>query len=704
MKLEKIVVKNFRLLKDFTLNLEDELSLVLGKNNTGKTSILRVLDYFINNKSFHFDDLSNEVKTYLIDYIDNLKDIEEHFISLSLFIKYDDNDNLSNIRYLMQDLDPNNDHVILNFQYTINEANHKALIKNFIGQTDQDIKKNYLRNNFSKYFKREISSVLYNTKTETADFDSITPVNLSQTDLMKIINFKYIDAKRLVQNDKNRILSNLAFRYYEIIKKNEESQDNTNPSISKTELKALDSFKNQIDITDKALSKEYKGLFRSVIEKVKKFGGIKANEIPLNIESEIRGDSLLKDNITVMYEDSNIKLPEYYNGLGYLNLLSIIFEIESTLIEFRYPESKADRASDINILFIEEPEAHTHPQMQYVFIKNIKDAIKENSEGLSKLSLQTIMSTHSSHIVSGCDFKDIKYLQKIAVNSNFKIISKDLKDLEIAYKKENNQFKFLKQYLTIDKADLFFADKVIFIEGATERILLPAMMKKIDDASEAGKDNALLSQNISIVEIGTNSKAFEEFIAFLDIKTLIITDIDYVKASRYATSYKYATGTSNSSIKHFYELIFARKKLKGKKLINYLLENPNNALSLKYNNESNKLEPVDFAEEGNLLVAYQYKQNNGHGLSYYPRSFEDAFVHLNIEVLERKYQNFKSLSEKKFREELEKQDDFKPYEFVGIVFKGISKPSFAMDILLHCDDDWIIPPYIEEGLKWLRKD
>lgn len=33
--------------------------------------------------------------------------------------------------------------------------------------------------------------------------------------------------------------------------------------------------------------------------------------------------------------------------------------------------------ADINILFIEEPEAHTHPQLQYIFIKNIKELLRE---------------------------------------------------------------------------------------------------------------------------------------------------------------------------------------------------------------------------------------------------------------------------------------------------------------------------------------
>ena len=57
MKIKKIKIKNFRLLKDFQLDLEEDLSLVIGKNNCGKTSLLAILEKFIglgrNKKDFY---------------------------------------------------------------------------------------------------------------------------------------------------------------------------------------------------------------------------------------------------------------------------------------------------------------------------------------------------------------------------------------------------------------------------------------------------------------------------------------------------------------------------------------------------------------------------------------------------------------------------------------------------------------------------
>jgi predicted ATP-dependent endonuclease of OLD family len=48
MKISKIEIKEYRLLKDFNVDLEKVLSLVIGKNNVGKTSLMNVMDTFLN--------------------------------------------------------------------------------------------------------------------------------------------------------------------------------------------------------------------------------------------------------------------------------------------------------------------------------------------------------------------------------------------------------------------------------------------------------------------------------------------------------------------------------------------------------------------------------------------------------------------------------------------------------------------------------
>ena len=127
MKINKIKIENFRLLKSFQLDLENELSLVIGKNNCGKTSLLAVLDKFLNQSDktkFSFDDFNIDFKNEIKTFVETPSVDEEEFkqigIKLKLFIEYNEEDDLSNISRVMMDLDPNNNFIVLDFEYALN--------------------------------------------------------------------------------------------------------------------------------------------------------------------------------------------------------------------------------------------------------------------------------------------------------------------------------------------------------------------------------------------------------------------------------------------------------------------------------------------------------------------------------------------------------------------------------------------------------
>ena len=65
MILKKMKVKNFRLLKNFELDFKDGLSLVIGKNNCGKTSALIILDKMLNSSKIMWEDINLEYQKEL---------------------------------------------------------------------------------------------------------------------------------------------------------------------------------------------------------------------------------------------------------------------------------------------------------------------------------------------------------------------------------------------------------------------------------------------------------------------------------------------------------------------------------------------------------------------------------------------------------------------------------------------------------------
>lgn len=694
MKIYKIQVENFRLLKEFSIDIEEELSLVIGKNNTGKTSILSALDKFLNrsdNNKFHFDDFNIDFKKELSeliigDILDSNHYIEKG-IKLKIFIEYTETCNLENLSKVMMDLDPENNQIVLGFEYILPYNNYidlKSDWENFKIKEEHKHEANnqykakglydFLADNFSNYFHFQRKSIEIN-KDKIINENSYIDLDKELISTKDIINFKYISARRDVANkDIDKTLSTQTSKIYE---KTETKQRQN---------EAVEVFKDKLSETDDQLSRIYVDLFHDIIAKVGDFGGIKPNESEIEIISNLQHRELLKGNTTVVYKhDDHNKLPEHYNGLGYMNLIYMIFEIEILIQEFK--REKERKPADINLLFIEEPEAHTHPQMQYVFIKNIKKLLREGikREDGECRKLQYIITTHSSHIVADSDFDDVKYLKKNGCNS---VDAKNLKDLKKDYDERSKEYHFLTQYLTISRAEIFFAEKVVLIEGDTERILIPTMMKKID-IEEAEKYKhigekdpylPLLSQNISIIEVGAYSHIFDKFIDFLGIKSLIITDLDAINADGEKCRVSDGISYSNYAISHYF----------GGKTINEL---KNCILTDKI---FSKVDNTWTAQEnGKLCITYQTTESG-----YNARSFEDAFIHINREFVNSNKDKFKGLKNKELFE-----TDNDAYDLAAKCIK--KKTYFAMDIIFHTNEtfnNWEIPSYIKEGLLWLKKD
>lgn len=689
MVLKEIVVENFRLLKNFKLELKDELSLIIGKNNCGKTSVLIILDKMLNSSEIVWEDVNLVKQKELYKEINEFNETIEkgdkflEAIKLQLYIEYNDIDSYENIQNFIMDLEPENNIILLEFISLINIENIFDL-KNII--REREIKdfsdfSRYMSKNFTKYFKIKKYSRGYDKKNKKIISDMIEEID--SKDIQKVIKVVGIKADRAVSNDeRNHALSSLTSRYYEIYRKNIKDESNL----------IFQDLEVEIEKTDKALYKTYngekgnnekgsEGIFKRIIDVVKTYGG-SDNKINISIGSSISEKNLLTNNTSLYYkhgdEDSST-LPETYNGLGYLNLIGILFEIETKLQELY------EQPADINILYIEEPEAHTHPQLQYIFIRNIKNHINSHRNKLNKEKnkyLQIIITSHSSHIVSECNFDDIIYLKRVDNN----ILAKNFNSLKAEYEEDKKRgFKFVKQYLTLNKSELFFADKVICIEGDTERILMPAMMYKVDKTQILKNEITipLLSQNISIIEVGAYSHVFIPLFKFLGIKVLIITDIDSATKNngKYKKSHpNKATHTSNASIREFF-------KEDG-------LDDGNNQfkeLIEKKNEDKIK---------DNIRIAYQVPEIEG---DYQASSFEDAFILLNKDFILKNKENLYGYGALKNFIKKEINNYF--YKFS---LNKIEKKSAFASALLYFDEEendmeWKVPRYIKEGLLWIQE-
>jgi putative ATP-dependent endonuclease of OLD family len=162
-------------------------------------------------------------------------------------------------------------------------------------------------------------------------------------------------------------------------------------------------------------------------------------------------------SLTLLLSDSALSdFEPYRNGLGLNNILYISMLIES--FERRVRNAKTAG----QILFIEEPEAHLHPQLQRV----LYDVLKNKP-------FQTILSSHSTHITSKSNLSSLVLLtnkgqpktKATCPGTNGTLSSGEIADL--------------KRYLDATRSTLLYARKVILVEGPAELFVIPLLVKKI---------------------------------------------------------------------------------------------------------------------------------------------------------------------------------------------------------------------------------
>lgn len=678
MEIKKIYIQHYRLLNDFSLELKNDLSLIVGKNNCGKTSVLSVLEKIFNknsNRNLVWEDINLYHRREIFENIKRVSDIPDSELSsilginLQIWIQYSELDSYQNIQGFMMDLNPENNFIILEFSYIIPIQKLREISSLTCDFADDFSKfESFMKKNLNKFFEIQIYSRGYNPITQEMTEEKSDLHEMK--DVHKIIKVRGISASREVSNkENNHSLSKTSNRFYKL-NNGEEINSNANNLLQSAILKA-----------DETLTRAYsgddgvEGIFTSVFERVKRFGG-NDSETELAIHSSLSEKDILSNNTTLYYKHDDSLLPETYNGLGYLNLYGIIFEIETLMADIK------NEPADINLIYIEEPESHTHPQLQYIFIKNIKDLLKEHNDELKESGdfscIQTLITTHSSHIVSDCNFDDLIYFKR----DNGTAVSKAFNSLKEEYGDEQLGYKFVKQYLTLNSSELFFADKVICVEGDTERILIPTMMQKVDTANpinQVSNTMPLLSQNISIIETGAHSQVFRKLFDFLGIKVLIITDIDPANKNENnrltSCSAVDAISTTNTSIKSFFDI-------SGDEVFSIVAQ---------------KSFAEKITSDDRIRIAYQIPEDEN---GYQPASFEDAFISLNKQfIINQKAGLIKFEALKDF-------DDSEIEDFYKFARDKVNKKSAFASSLLYFEGEentWKVPNYISEGLLWLRE-
>lgn len=492
-----IQMKNYRNFKDKSVKFNEGVNAILGHNNAGKSNIMDAMGLLINAESkrrLSIDDFSKNIS------LDEFKK-EAPFIEVSMIIHESENENKIDLdivgTWLTKMESPYS--AQLTYRYFLPEK-YKGKYEKLMKEAESTKEALYL---LEKEFLRFYTYKIWGGNPEL--------MNIADREKLQKFSFQYLDAIRDVERDmmtgRNKLLKTILdfFIDYEIKNNPKINDDQKMDELRKTRK----AFNLDSEKLSKILLKRLeagKGEILSYAQGI----GADFNDACPNFTSFISEEDILEILKLIIEYPSGIVVPASRNGLGYNNLIFISLLLSKMQIDAN-GDYLGSNAKLFPVLAIEEPEAHLHPSMQRKFLKFMRDNIEDGKVR------QVFITTHSTHIASTLDLDEI-----ICIYSNVDEVS--VSYLGEIFKEDEKGKLYVQRFLDATKTDMLFSDKIIFVEGLAEQLLLSTLANYTKHSLE--------NEHVSIINV--NGKYFEHFLKIFDStkegtikkKIACITDID----------------------------------------------------------------------------------------------------------------------------------------------------------------------------------
>ena len=713
MRISTFRLKNYRRLADITLVLDNKTTVLVGANNSGKTSCIGALHTFLRNPDNlkirdisklnwkEIKDLGEQVEREF-PVNEKMQDLSKDLVRLlpSLDIEvWADASEAYKVRDILPDLEWNGGS--LSVRITYEAINISKLCREFVDAKSavsahkgkvslwpKDLC-DFLEKggNFSKYIKQ--THYILSTEAGPPSIEVLQP--LKSESLKRLVRVDVISEQRGLGTEDNadqkgpysekQRLNKLLREYYERILNPEDYPKAEDIEVLGHQQELENGFTER-------LNEQFKNPFQEL--KVMGYPGIGGSP-SVEIAAKISGTDALQKSSSVRYRFDKTEeefLPESYLGLGYQNLIYLTFR----LLEFRDKWMRVGKSitsedknevhiEPIHLVLLEEPEVNLHAQVQRVFVSKAYStlrnhtALHDSKTGKDKPEYQTqlVISTHSSHIIDDVDFKDLRYFRRNDADAYIAMDHTSLANMSELFTKARDELLFVKKHLKLTHCDIFFADGVIFVEGQAERLLVPEFI------SESFKE--LSSRYISTLEVnGAHTHKYRELVEKLGIATLVLTDLDSVDDNGKTCFPKKGENqkTSNNTLKVWHPK---------KEALDDLVDLP-------------QTENVTKSQSAPLYVGYQ-KTTQISGKGILSRTFEDALILANFE-----HEYFLEQAKiKKAKTDFE-NDPKSLSESLYNYVQSLNKGDFAFNCLFYLAGEkaksFNAPTYISDGLKWLE--
>jgi predicted ATP-dependent endonuclease of OLD family len=721
MHIETLRIRNFRRLKDVQIDLAADISIFVGANNSGKTSASHALQLFMaaSRERFSVHDFSAESWAAMDAFGDGVDGAALPTISLDIWFHVDAPD-LHRVVDLLPSLAWEGTLVGLRVEFAANDA--APLLVNFRearerahanirpganGGADYHPSPRTLREYLADNLRREYELRYYVldraqfgvTFEEAANY---VPLLLTPDKgrggkdiLNSLLRVDFLHAQRHLTDaaagSRAEDLSRCLSRFYE---RNLEKRGDD-----------FDAIRALAD-SEAMLNDHLQRVFEPTLSRLGALGYPGLSNPRLLIKSTLNPATIMgsHDGARVHYALGDPQegielptLPDRYNGLGFKNLIYMVVELLD--LHSQWMDIEENRPP-LHLVFIEEPEAHLHAQLQQVFIRKVIDILAIEGDDHAHYVSQLVVTTHSPHILYERGFRPIRYFRR---SSTAVAQSSEVLNLSAFYARTANPTRdFLERYLKLTHCDLFFADAAVLVEGNVERLLLPQMIAKAAPR--------LQSAYLSILEIGgAFGHRFRTLIEFLGITALIVTDIDSVTAPAAAAEPvveddeppedQEESAAGSACMVHV-----AGAATSNQTLIQWLPACTTIADLLNATDDQ-RTQPRPVDGYALVRVTYQTLVDVTWNVGQMPmagRTLEEAFALENLawcqdaarSDLKLRVRGSGGLTAEQLAERLHNR----------IKSSNFNKTDFALALLAQDPATWTVPRYIADGLRWLEDE
>ncbi|WP_462267747.1 ATP-dependent nuclease [Mucilaginibacter sp.] len=517
MFISKLFLKNFRSFKECTIEFSKGKNVIVGKNNCGKSNVVKALDMLIGEKfptylnitdnDFYTHEITDEETGEVHDCIeDNFyieatlmdRDINMPLINTILknvaFSKLDSIDSI-----YIQD----QGEIRVNFDLLQNLdiiAENPAIVP-----YNQDKKVNWLKGDSLINFLLGCSVIkVFYTKSRSIEDSSGYGLILKHDNFYWISHFipkklrdslitsTVINALRSPKEDL-RVVNYTWFGKL-VSKIWQENKDTKEEAEEFTYIELILGHSEKIKIQVDKLFFENTEEIRKVISRA-----ISHQKVSFKLFNDNAHD--LFKNVQIFIHDG-IDRPITEKGTG----------IQSAVIIALFSLYCNKFHTTSSLLITEEPEVFLHPQARRIISAELNNYLNDKSQR------QLIISTHSPEFLKGVEPENIIRVFKSADNNYSQIAQiKSKNNIEISQE--------IKRFLWSNNTEIFFSDAVVMVEGG-ENYLLPSIIDRLKGAKQY-----LDYQNVSLARVNGKGN-FLTYIKMLDafkIKWLLIGDLDCYK-------------------------------------------------------------------------------------------------------------------------------------------------------------------------------